>query len=79
MKGKAIPGIFEGIENNMLFKNQRNSWNFSFQKRTNSENFGKKNHNIMCGNPFLQNSRDFCNCAFLQLKMELKMRCPQIR
>ena len=33
MKGeKKKPGIFEGIENKMLFKNQGNSWNFSIAK-----------------------------------------------
>ena len=32
MKGEKNPGIFEGIENKMLFKNQRNPWNFSSQK-----------------------------------------------
>ena len=31
-RGKKISGIFEGIENKMLFKNQRNPWNFSSQK-----------------------------------------------
>ena len=31
-QAESIPGIFEGIENKMLFKNQRNSWNFSSQK-----------------------------------------------
>jgi len=39
MKGRCIyegkkksPGIFEIIENKMLFKNQGNPWNFSSQK-----------------------------------------------
>ena len=32
MKGEKNPGIFEEIENKMLFKNQRNPWNFSSQK-----------------------------------------------
>ena len=32
MKGGKKPGIFEGIENKMLFKNKRNSRNFSSQK-----------------------------------------------
>ena len=45
MKGRCIyegekkTGIFEEIENKMLFKNQGNSWNFSSQKQTNSGNF----------------------------------------
>ena len=29
---KKISGIFKGIKNKMLFKNQRNSWKFSSQK-----------------------------------------------
>ena len=36
---KKNPGILEEIENKMLFKNQRNPWNFSSQKWTNSGNF----------------------------------------
>ena len=46
MKGRCIyegrkknPGIFEEIENKMLFKNQGNPWNFSSQTYTNSGNF----------------------------------------
>ena len=66
-RGKKNPGIFEGIENKMLFKNQTNSWNFSSQKRTNSGNFWKKNHNVTCGVPFLQKFPEFLD--FLQLRV----------
>ena len=43
MKGEKKPGFFEEIESKMLFKNQRNPWNFSSQKWTNSGIFWKKN------------------------------------
>ena len=39
MKGEKNPGIFEEIENKMLFKNQGNPWNFSSQTYINSGNF----------------------------------------
>ena len=51
----------------MLFKNYRNSWNFSSQKWKNSGNFRKKSHNVTCGNPFLQKFPDFLD--ILQLRV----------
>ena len=64
---ESIPGIFEGIESKMLFKNQRNSWNLSSQKWKKSGNFRKKGHNVTCGNPFLQKFPEFLD--FLQLRV----------
>ena len=68
MKGRCIyegrkksPGIFEIIENKMLFKNQGYPWNVSWQKKTNSGNFRKKSHNVTCESPFLQKFPDFLN------------------
>ena len=51
----------------MLFKNQRNAWNFSAQKWKNSGNFRKKSHNVTYGNPFLQKFPEFLD--FLQLRV----------
>ena len=74
MKGRCIyegrkksPGIFEIIENKMLFINQGYPWNVSSQKKTNSGNFRKKSHNVTCESPFLQKFPDFLN--LLQLRV----------
>ena len=64
-QAESIPGIFEGIESKMLFKNQRNSSNLSSQKWKKSGNCRKKGHNATCGNPFLQKFPEFLD--FLQL------------
>ena len=66
-QAESIPGIFEGIESKMLFKNQRNSSNLSSQKWKKSGNFRKKGHNVTCGNPFSQKFPEFLD--FLQLRV----------